>query len=36
MLPAIFRPPGPRNAREVAETLPNVTLVPPPDVAAAP
>src|SRR6185295_5176379 len=34
--PAIFRPPGPRNARATAETVPHVTRVPPPDVAAAP
>src|SRR6185369_3277716 len=35
-LPAIRRPPGPRNARPIAETVPRVTRVPPVGDAAAP
>jgi hypothetical protein len=36
MLPAIRRPPGPRNARSIAETSPNVTRTPPPRVEPTP
>src|SRR6187200_2181441 len=35
-LPAIRRPPGPRNERETDETSPNVTRTPPPNDAAMP
>ena len=36
MLPAIRRPPGPRNARATADTVPKVMRVPEPLAAAAP
>jgi hypothetical protein len=34
-LPAIRRPPGPRNDRSIDDTSPNVTRTPPPRVAAS-
>src|SRR5688572_11507515 len=35
-LPAMRRPPGPRNERDTDDTRPNVTRTPPPNVAATP